>query len=350
MLGFSVYAYKAAQLVAPAYLAMMLAFVFHQQRDRLGPQRARMIGVVAVAAFSIAVLPYALASREHPVRYRNFLRVYSIFDPSLSLLQNLRDVARYDSLADRISSYFESFNPRLMFFKGEGAWSDSTRTTGMFLLPAVIPIGVGVYASVVRPSAARGFVLAGFLASPIPSFVLNEAVARRMITVLPFATLLAVEGFRELRRRRFGTVAVAGVATAMGLHFALFYRDYLLRYPLNSFMAWELNQAEAFRHLANEDIARGRRDKAMVLIENPYAPDYAKLYLRKYGAVDLEQRITFLSLKPGPLEAVPDGPAIVVRQLFGGELPTEVCSSEWRIVAVVHEVVGNPSFVVCALK
>jgi hypothetical protein len=207
---------------------------------------------------------------------------------------------------------------------------------------------MGIYAAVVRPSRARLLILAGFFLSAIPSFVLNEAVARRMITILPFATLLGIDGFREMwRRRPQGTIVAIAVTIAMAVHFLVFYRDYRTQYPLNSFMAWELNLGDAFRQLAEQDQARGQRDAALVTMDNPYASDYARLYLRKYGNSGLERRTTFQLLSAGSVPSGASEAALWLRQLFPGESPESVCTGVWRLAGVVREVVGNPSFVIC---
>ena len=139
---------------------------------------------------------------SHTDRVARLFNAYGVGDPKLSLLQNLRDALRYQSLGTRLGIYFDSFNPTHLFFFGAGGWTDSTRQAGLFLVGAAVPIAVGLYASLgpVR-SFARMIVVAGFLLAPMSNVVLNEVTLRRMIPMAVFGALLATEGWRFISSR-----------------------------------------------------------------------------------------------------------------------------------------------------
>src|SRR5206468_1675974 len=118
--------------------------------------------------------------------------------------------------------------------------------------------------------------------------------SRRMIAIVPFGVLLAIDGWLLIWRHwRFGAVVASAIVVATVGHFALYCRDYFIHYPGNSFTAFELNTGEAFQRLAERDMAAGRFKVAAVIADNPFMPDYASLYLKRYGDTSLQQRTIF---------------------------------------------------------
>jgi hypothetical protein len=346
VLGLSVYAYKSALLLAPTYLCLTLAVVTWRART-LGLPARRILTMAAAAAggFALAVLPYVADAMSHVDRVAMFERAYGVGDPSLSLLQNLRDFARYQSLGARLGVYFDSFNPTHLFFFGAGGWTDSTRQAGLFLIGAAVPIAVGVYASLTSArSFSRWIVVAGFLLAPISNVVLNEVTLRRMIPIAVFGVLLATEGWRFISARwRLGPLIAASLAMVTLVHFNSYYRDYLVDYPRNSYRAWELNLGEALQRLAERDEVRGGKERTVLFVRNRFVHDYARLYLPEES--DLIRRAELRKPSRG-VPAKTEDARLVLRQLLLDEDVSEACPS-WRVSAIVREPHGAPSFVVC---
>jgi dolichyl-phosphate-mannose-protein mannosyltransferase len=347
VLGLSVYAYKSALILAPTYLGLTIALVTWRALAMDVPTRRVCLMVAAtLGGFVVAVMPYAFDVMSHADRIARFSRAYGVGDPKLTLLQNLRDFARYQSLGTRIGIYFDSFNPTHLFFFGAGGWTDSTRQAGLFLVGAAIPIGVGLYVSLgPHRSFSRLFVVAGFLLAPISNVILNEVTLRRMIPIAVFGVLLATEGWRFISARwRLGPLIAASLALVTLVHFQLYYRDYLTDYPLNSYRAWELNLGEALQRLAERHEQRGRQDLPVIFVRNQFINDYARLYLPES---DLIQRAEHRKPSRG-LPARTEDARLILRQLLLDEREevADACPS-WHISAVVREPHGAPSFVVC---
>jgi hypothetical protein len=346
VLGLSVYAYKTALLVAPTYLCLTLAIVSWRARTLdLAARRVLLIVLAAAGGFALAVTPYVVDALTHTERVTMFERAYGVGDPNLSLLQNLRDVVRYQSLGSRLGIYFDSFNPRHLFFFGAGGWTDSTRQAGLFLVGAAIPIAVGLFTSLTSArSFSRLLVVAGFLLAPISNVVLNEVTLRRMIPIAVFGVLLAIEGWRFIATRwRLGPLLAASLAIVTFVHFNAYYRDYLVDYPLNSYRAWELNLGEALQRLAERDEIRGGKERPVLFVRNRFVDDYARLYLPEES--DLIRRAELRKPSRG-VPAKTENARLVLRQLLLDEEVSDACPS-WRVSAIVREPHGAPSFVIC---
>lgn len=351
MLSLSIYAYKAAQIVAPAYLCLTLAFLTDWgKRLRTERQASLAIAGVSIAAFAAVGLPYAIAAMSHPERYAKFSSTYAVGDPNLSFLQNLHDFLRYENLGEHLRYYYESFSPRWLFFSGDGAWTDSTRRAGIFLVPTALPLAAALYDWLTQERArVWSFAICGFFLAAVPSFVTNEVSARRMIAILPFGVLLTLRGFTIIVRRwRHGSAIAMLIVAASCLHFAVYVRDYLVDYPLRSYQAWELNLKGAIQSLAERDAALGRRARVLVVVENTYIREYLRLYARQFGDASLAERARYAQLTDRADVETVSSNDLLLRQILPGESGRSLCGSNgFTRDHEIREPVGNPSFVVC---
>jgi len=345
LLALSLYAYKNAIILAPTYLCVTIALVAWQARASGVPsRRIWVMTAAAVGGFVLAAAPFAIDVISHSDRVARLSNAYGVGDPKLSLFQNVRDFVRYQNLGARLGIYFDSFNPTHLFFFGAGGWTDSTRQAGLFLVGAAVPIGVGLYASLgPARSFSRLVVVAGFLLAPISNAVLNEVTLRRMIPMAVFGVLLATEGWRFISARwRQGQLIAVTLVIVTLVHFRLYYRDYLVEYPLNSYRAWELNLGEALQRLAERHEQRGQNERPVIFVRNQFVNDYARLYLPES---DLIQQAEHRKPSQG-LPETTDGARLVLRQLLLDEQVSDACPS-WQVSAIVREPHGAPSFVIC---
>jgi hypothetical protein len=345
VLGVTVYAYKTALIIAPAYLCASIVLVALCARTSGVPaRRVWALTAASLGGFVLAVAPYGLDALRHADRISQFSHAYGVGSANLSPLQNLHDFLRYQSIGDRLGTYFASFNPAHLFFFGAGGWTDSTRQAGLFLAGVAVPIAAGLYAAL-GPSRSfpRLLVAAGFLLAPASNFVVNEVTLRRMIPIAVFGVLLAIEGWRFIWTRwRLGRGVAAGLAVVTLVHFVSYYRDYQVAYPLNSYKAWELNLGEALQRLAARAEERGLEAPPLILVRNQYVDDYARLYLPQSDVIQRARR-----RRPSTGRPVTDDDAqLVLRQVLIGEDVGSVCPS-WRVVDVIREPAGDPSFVIC---
>jgi hypothetical protein len=343
-LGMSLLAYKSAQVLGPAFLALTVSLALRPPRRDWRGLASMMLGLGAGA------VPFVTASIVHRERFSSLIQAYGIGSPDLSMLQNIRSLLTYGSIGDRVSAYVESFSPRILFFFADGGWVDSTRLAGVFLLPAAIPLIAGLYRSLGPDRSEPRLVAAiGFLLSPLPAMLTNEITSRRMITIVIFGVLLTVEGLRWMSRLGRSTRALAwACALAMAVHANAYYDDYVHRYPARSHHAWELNIGDAMRQLGDADRRRGHADQIVVAMGNQFAEDYAALYLGRGPDAAILKRMRYEYPRLAADSAL-ERTGLLLLQIQSGATPDATCRQpgDWQLSAVVTEVNGSPSFVVC---
>ena len=341
VLGLGVYGYASAEVTAPALLLVTCAAATVNRKG----SRGRACGV-AVAGFIVALLPFLVWHAMHPDRYRGVIKAYGVYDPKLNVLQGLKDVATYSAIGDRVGAYWASLGPGFLFFFGDPSVADSTRHGGLFLLPMAALIAVGLYSLVGHlRSAANWVIVAGFLIAPLASMVNPMLTTRRVLIIVPFGVLIAMDGWRYLASRSKFGVYVIGLIGVLSLYqFAGFYSDYLTDYRLRSSGWFEWNIRGALEQLIALDDERGAKDRIYVNAENPFMPEYLQFYAAKHS------HPAFLSRVIVNREVAPDssGGVILVRQLVHAR-PDTACAAPvpLRLIATIREPDDTPSFVIC---
>jgi len=157
---------------------------------------------------------------------------YRIYDARhLSAMQGLQDVLNHTSIQDRVSVYWDYFNPAYLFFSGGSNLSTATRKAGVFLLPMSVFLACGIYVLWgERDAAMRTVLIASWAAAPLPATFVNERYAiQRELVVLPFAVLIGTMGAAFLLRHSTRAVHYVGsIASVVVLIVALVTRDWWL--------------------------------------------------------------------------------------------------------------------------
>jgi hypothetical protein len=224
VLGSGIYTHISSWVTMPFYLALTSLV--------LGPMRREWRAVIALfTGFAIAMLP---------------LLVFVFYTPTLlqDMFNNYGIVATVN-LAERVTIYWEYFNPSYLFFSGGADPMWATRRAGVFLLPMAVLLPLGIW-SIIRHdgSVPRLVVLTGFLFAPFPIVIaLPEAphyATARDLLVAPFGALIGAAGAEVLAGRspRLSRAAAVVLVLAVPVQFTLFARDYFTDYQLRS----------AFRH------------------------------------------------------------------------------------------------------
>ena len=92
--------------------------------------------------------------------------------------------------------YWRFYDPSYLFVAGGGYAVNTTHRVGVFLLPIMFCLAIGINQIVnVRRSWITLLILCGFLTAPLAASVVGEPYAvQRELLVLPFAILIATIG------------------------------------------------------------------------------------------------------------------------------------------------------------
>jgi 4-amino-4-deoxy-L-arabinose transferase-like glycosyltransferase len=220
ILGLGFYSYIASVIVMPMYLVLTcLALLLREQP-------ARVLGI-ALAGFVVPLLvlfvPWLLA---HGSPFGHTVGHYLIYDTRrLNLLQGMRELVSFPSVAARTTTYWSYLNPSFLFIDLTSTFMYSTRTTGVFLAPLALFVPLGLYQAFRSGEPKHVVLVLGFLTAPLAAVLVGEAGAiGRALELLPFGVLLAVVGIVHLwsgpriaLRRVVGLSAgVIGVVVAVG--------------------------------------------------------------------------------------------------------------------------------------
>jgi 4-amino-4-deoxy-L-arabinose transferase-like glycosyltransferase len=254
-LGVGAYTYLAATIVMPVFLLLTGAIVLWTL-----PEERRSM-TMAAAAFGLTLLPLGLWLAVHPSQFSDHVRMYSLYAPSLSPLQGMKDLASYTSLTARTDIYWDYFNPSFLFFAGDSSLINSTRQAGVFLLAYAVLLPVGLWrlrmGTGVEPMTL--VVVLALLLSPVAAVVVGEPHRiNRALVMLPPAALIATAGIGTLTAAssRWPRALAVALLVAAPLQFLWFYRDYQGDYRVRSSEWFERNIRGAVKDVLARDRAR----------------------------------------------------------------------------------------------
>jgi hypothetical protein len=253
---------------------------------------------------------------SHPDMLRDTIGRYNVYDVRhLSPLQGVKDFLNYNNVQERISVYWDYFNPAYLFFAGGSNLTTATRRAGVFLVPVAGFLVVGVYDLWQRHSSAVSIVLlTGLALAPLPATLVDERYAiQRALLVLPFGVLISVFGIAFLFRQQNALVRAATVVllVAMPVQYAYFYRDYFTDYRIRS-ASWfdPIDFRDVAEYLISADASA--RLPAVYLSRDldDVAPRW-RFYLAKLDHEDLASRTQYFSADVLDAHQVPAGSLLV---------------------------------------
>jgi 4-amino-4-deoxy-L-arabinose transferase-like glycosyltransferase len=351
LLGLGMYSYIASVVMMPVYLALTGLALFQTGQ----PRRSYAI---AAAGFAWPLL-FLLWVAFHPAVVGETLSRYQLGEqlieasrairglPMPQMLDAIRRSVRFSELTGRISLYWYFFDPAYLFVTGGYAnVVDSTRHVGVFLLPFIVFVPVGLVAAVRRPTPITLTILIGFLSAPLAAcLVVPEPYAvDRELVILPFGVLLAVFGVDAMlaSRRHRWRAAAAILLALVPLHFGFFLFDYFGDYRIRSAIWFNSNRRGALE----EVIARDTRERApavyLSVAHVPYLEAYWRLYLAKHHRHDLLSRTVYFDDDTLDVQTVPRG-ALLVATRKDSHVTALVESRQLRKLVDVLEP-GDPSF------
>lgn len=211
-LGVGCYSARPAIVLMPVYLAMTVALAWVRGGDRAW--------AAVVLAFVLSILPAVVWLALHPDVYVRHVNRYGIYDASrLTPLQGAKDFLNYNNVQERISIYWDYFDPVYLFVSGSAPTPNAAPfRPGVFPLALAAFIPAGVYQLLKRRTPMDLVLIGGLLTSPAAAAMANERyIVHRELVVIPFAILVALAGVDFLFRHRMRIWRMVAVASLVAI-------------------------------------------------------------------------------------------------------------------------------------
>ena len=193
LLGVGFYSYIAAVVIAPIYILFTGALLFNARK----PARDYAVAAAGFALPLLMLIPWLVG---HPTAFADTANRYDLYNTNhMDALQGLRSFLSYNNIEERAGIYWSFLNPSFLFFTGDAQMPFSTRSIGVFLLPASALMIAGICFAIRRPTPSHFVVLLGFFVAPLAAVLVPEnSEIIRAAAMLPFGVLLATMGIEAL--------------------------------------------------------------------------------------------------------------------------------------------------------
>lgn len=339
LLGVGVYTYISSWLAMPFLAAVMLLIT----RPRLSVAAAAATGC---AAPILLVVPWLWT---HPEMLTDTIARYRLADAAAPAGSG-SSLAGFN-LGERVTVYWDYFNPSFLFFAGGSNPTMATGGVGVFLLPIAVFLIAGLYALARERSATGAVLVTGLVAAPLP-IVLTMPQApdfsiARAFTLVPFGILIAAAGFEFLFRQAAAPARTAAMLLllAMPLQFGVFLRDYFTAYQVRSAARFD---PMATREVMAQVLASEASGPASPILFGDDLDDKSvrwRFYALKLGRADLWQRARDFNAASFDPETVPPGSLLV---LYANDPAIARLTATERVVRFA-EVAGAGGTVTAAL-
>ena len=327
VLGLGLYTYITSWVVMPMYLALTLLAAWRKQVSL-------HVCSTLVAAFACCVMPAVIWAALNPGMISDTLIHYKVSSGSRAI--------------ERITLYWDYFNPSYLFFSGASNLLWSTRTAGVFLLSFILLLPAGLWAlAYAWRSTYDCVLLLGFFLVPLPIVLaMPEApfyATPRAILAAPFGVLIATAGVAVLVRNRLPmTRALALMAIVLTpWQFASFARDYFTDYPQRS-AAWI--DAMNFQGVARYVIDQASNAPAVFLSDDDIREDKSvkwKFHLIAAKRPDLWARTKYLSPEAQAAPGIEAG-SVLIMSASNARLGS-LTGDGWSVATIVHDAAGTAS-------
>ncbi|HEX8030834.1 MAG TPA: glycosyltransferase family 39 protein [Vicinamibacterales bacterium] len=327
VLGVGLYTYITSWVVMPMYLALTILAAW-RQRIPINSTAAM------IATFACCAIPAVIWVALHPSMLTETLTHYKVSGGSRAL--------------ERITLYWDYFNPSYLFFSGGSSLLWSTRTAGVFLLPFVVLLPAGLWALIgVSRSAFDVVLVASFLLVPLPIVLaMPEApfyATARAILAAPLGVLIATAGVAALAKSShvsLRTVAFLAIVW-MPWQFSSFVRDYLNHYPQRS-ASWidVMNFAGVARYV----IENANGVPAVYLSHDDIGEDKAvkwKFHLIAAKRLDLWARTKYLEPDEQASPAIETASLLIMSP--SNARVRALTAEGWSLATTIQDAAGTPS-------
>jgi 4-amino-4-deoxy-L-arabinose transferase-like glycosyltransferase len=343
-LGIGVFSHISAWIIMPVHFLVSLVAVL---RSKWPAARFALALAGGFAAPLLLLVPWLMIE---PQTINETLGRYEVRQRDLTLLQSIRDRLNYENVQDKVAIYWNYFSPSLLFMTGGVHMAQATRQVGVFLMPVAVFLVVGLYLSLgaVATSSASLVLVAGLLLSPLAATLRGEGgYVARMLVMLPFALLIAVQGLAAMIRHKHRLVRAAAVVllVAMPFQWVGFARGYFGDYQIHSAYWYDsMNFADVADRLIEAD--RSEPVPKFYLASNlDDAGQRWLFYLKKYGREDLFARSAGFDPANTALSAIPAG-SLLVFLANDARLAQFTASGRCRVESSVTHIAGSTTAVI----
>jgi hypothetical protein len=343
ILGLGFYSYIASWATMPLLLVVTWVALYRSAARPGQPVLAATIG------FALPVLVAMVWLVFHPDMWRDMVGRYKVYDARhLSPLQGLKDFLGHD-VRERVSVYWDYFNPAYLFFSGGSNLSTATRRVGVFLLPVSILLACGIrevwrrWHDVIGPVLAAGLVVA-----PLPATLVGERYAiQRELVVLPFAVLIATFGAVFLLRHSIRAVRLSGMLLllAMPVQFAFFYQDYFNDYRIRSAFAFDPANVRGIAEYLISNHSSGASPPIYLSEDLDDVAARWRFYLIKHRREDMLARTNLFTATRFDLHQAPSG-SLLVLYANDPSVPALLGPEKCSVATWVTDVAGRHSAVI----
>lgn len=279
LLGLGVHSYHAAKVMMPLYLIFTIFIT-----SPFWIKKLVMLPII-ILGFALPLLPLIPWLAQYPDTLTDQVRYTGLYDTKLSPLQGIGTLINREIIFNRLVIWLSYFDPKFLFLNGDASMIHSTQKVGVFLLPFVILIPLGIYQIVRSKLAWLGMtIISGFLTAPIAAALVgNQFRISKALIMLPFACLIATYGVRYLfsfKSRTRGFIGVILLAI-IGLQFVFFLTDYFSGYRVRSYGWFNYNIPDSLERLIEQDNA-GKVNKIYLDSNIYFIERYWRFFLIKH--------------------------------------------------------------------
>jgi len=250
LLGIGLHSYHAAKIIMPIFFVATIILLLKQ----INMQKKMLIPIFS--GFIIPIIPLIFWLQKFPDTLTDQVKYVGLYNPKLSPFQGLLTLLNPETIINRLEIYVSYFSLDFLFFKGDSSLIHSTHTAGVFLLPFIILIPLGIYYSIKNRSWINYLILFGFFSAPFAaSFVGNQFRISKSLTIIPFGVLLAVTSLKKIYENKniYSKYVMYSFLVIILFQSVQFYKDYQGIYRTNSYSWYNYNIPDTLEKIIFEN-------------------------------------------------------------------------------------------------
>ena len=333
-LGIGFYSYIAAIAMMPIYFFITCLTLLKTQKRPIRPL------MVAAAGFIwplLAVVPWLLGHAEAVVDTAQRYGLDAVVEPGR--FEGLTSLKFLAAITERVSLYWRYFDPAYLFLAGGGYTVNTTHRVGVFLLPMIVCLAVGLNEIAnVRRTWVNFILVLGLLTAPLAACLVAEPYAiQRELVLLPFVVLIATVGVEYLvsARQRPLRIAAWCVLVLIPIQFCAFYVDYFTTYRVRSAFGFGGNIRGALEEIIDRD-RKGDVRPVYLSTDVKFVDLYWRLYVIKHGREDLLEQTVYFDSRTLDVRSVPPGSLVLASA--GRSAGGPMRSGELRTVQLLRNI------------
>ena len=310
LLGLGIHSYHATKVIMPIYLFITLFLIAYKIKEK-----RLLFFFASILAFILPLLPLIPWLSQYPDTLTDQIRYTGLYDTKLNPVQGISTLLKPEIIVQRIIVYINYFDLEFLFLKGDASLIHSTGRTGVFLLPFIALLPVGIYSAIKNRNWFNTLLLIGFFTAPAAAALVgNEFRASKELFILPFACLLATSAIKFLldQKKKIWKFVLVLLLLIIPVQFTYFLYDYFGSYRERSYNWFNYNIPDALEGLiANERLKPG---SSIYLDDGIYFIDrYWRFYLIKHHKENLLAKTFYIDTKSFDSKTFPNGSLVLFR-------------------------------------